>query len=176
MFETMLNPADYDWTLPPEGPERDDHIRRLLMSKKDVRRIANDHRLLCADEPRIDWSFLTVDWEWAAIKTTATMFTLDDYTESIYVGITMSPIWRFRLCEDHWNEEFVPHYFKYDRMVVLVLERIEAIIEMESMLVDEIRMHAEGFKLQNKTNYVTGPIRSKIAFLYLCLKDRSESP
>ena len=61
-------------------------------------------------------------------------------------------------------------------MVVLVLERIEAIIEMESMLVDEIRMHAEGFKLQNKTNYVTGPIRSKIAFLYLCLKDRSESP
>ena len=44
------------------------------------------------------------------------------------------------------------------------------------MLVDEIRMHAEGSKLQNKTNYGTGPIRSKIASLYLCLKDWSDSP
>ena len=61
-------------------------------------------------------------------------------------------------------------------MVVLVCERTGAIIEMESMLVDEISMHADGFKLKSKTNYVRGPIRSKIAFLYLCLKDRSQSP
>ena len=62
------------------------------MSKKDARRITNDHRLLCANEPRVDWSFLILDREWAEIKTTAVMLLLDDCTESIYVGITASPI------------------------------------------------------------------------------------
>ena len=173
---TLLNPADYNWEVPPPGPARDEHLRRLFMSKKDVRRITNDHSLLCANEPRIDWSLFIQDWDWAEIKTTAVMLLFDDCTESIYVGITASPIWRFRLCEDHGDEGFVPHYLKYDRMVVLVLERTEAIIEMETMLVDELSMHGEGFKLKNKTNYVRGPIRSKIAFLYLCIKDRSQSP
>ena len=165
----MAMPSSSVVDLPAGGPAREVAIKQLFMPMSARQRLKDDHVILTAGDPEVDWSRFMNDWTWSEVVGTAQSLVNSPRVARAYVGITSSPLWRWKLCEGHHNDDFAAHCYTYDEMAVLTADYADPIKEMESMLVDELTSTANGWKVQNKTNYVTGPVGAQKLFLYMCV-------
>ena len=114
----------------------------------------------------IDWGLFDLDWTIESLQ--ASILQLVESGSSVYIGVTLSPIWRWELSRSH--ETVKPHAQFYQKMFVLAFDHASCIAVVEELLIDRCRPFA-GTALLNHKHYVPGPLRYYGGlFLYVCVR------
>ena len=115
----LLNPACFGWELPTDRDARAALVAKLFLRPPDAARLAASEGYLCRlsrVDKRINWHLFMTDWDWSSVHNAAMQVARDDWTGSMYIGITQSLPWRWKDCETYvGNDDMCPHERKYVR-------------------------------------------------------------
>ena len=114
----------------------------------------------------IDWGLFDLDWTMESLQ--ALVLQLVESGKSVYIGVTLSPIWRWELSRSH--ETVKPHADVYQKMFVLAFDHVACISVVEELLIDNCRAVVDTAVL-NAKRYVPGQLRYYGGlFLYVCVR------
>ncbi len=142
--------------------------------KAEEERIAARHRFA-----GIVFVYFLVDWTLREIKSVIMRIAAMEHISAMYIGITESPCWRWRLCDGYKvpgteddDEEYdgmKAHARLYDNMYVVTVEWKDPACIMEELAIEFLRGSEYGHKCKNARVYRTGPVKDGGKyFIYIC--------
>ena len=124
------------------------------------------HEIATTSVKAIDWGLFDLDWTIGSLQ--ASILDLVESGSSVYVGVTLSPIWRWELSRS--KETMKPHADFYEKMFPLAFDHASCMQVLEELLIDRCRPLACNALLNHK-HYVPGPLRNYGGlFLYVCIR------
>ena len=124
------------------------------------------HEIAKTSVKDIDWGLFDLDWTIESLQ--SSILDLVEKGSSVYIGVTLSPIWRWELSRLH--ETMKHHAASYDKMFVLAFDHASCMQTVEELLIDRCRPLACN-ALINHIHYVPGPLRNYGGlFLYVCIR------
>ena len=114
-----------------------------------------------------DISFMFWDSDWTVDKLLLVFHQLCK-DKAIYIGITESPVWRWKLCREH--DSMKAHEDHYENMYVLCVDCGDAMQALEEHTITRMRaILGVADKVLNDAVYRPGPVQGTgVMYLYVC--------